>query len=180
MPAARAPGVAARRAARRMAARRAVRGEVLAWWLERFMRLAGVVCWFCRLGGERGFWKDSFITVLKAGVGRCVFLLFRGLFCRGQCARLAGVLGNMTQSIENFFTGLWSMPVDVWLKVFAVIAALTVLSVILRRVMQLSTFVLVIALVAVAGVVTIKWMRDRNEPRFMTPTINFLVRVFPQ
>jgi hypothetical protein len=85
----------------------------------------------------------------------------------------------MPESVKNFFDSLWVMPADFWVKIFAVIVVLFVLSVAFKRIIQLSQVVFVVALLAVAGVIFVKWVRDRNEPPFMTPVVNFVASFFP-
>jgi len=85
----------------------------------------------------------------------------------------------MPESLKNFFDNLWFMPADFWLKIFAVIIVLFILSVVFKRIIQLSQVVFVVALLAVAGVILVKWVRDRDEPPFMTPVVNFVATFFP-
>jgi len=85
----------------------------------------------------------------------------------------------MPESVKNFFDSLWIMPADFWLKIFAAIIVLFILSVVFKRIIQLSQLVFVIALLAVAGIIMVKWVRDRNEPAFMTPVVNFVASFFP-
>jgi len=85
----------------------------------------------------------------------------------------------MPESLENFFNNIWFMPANFWLKVLAVIAVLFILSVVFKKIIQVSQIVFVLALLAVAGVVMVKWVRERDEPPFMTPVVNFVASFFP-
>jgi hypothetical protein len=51
--------------------------------------------------------------------------------------------------------------------------------VVFKRIIQLSQIVFVVALLVVAGVICVKWVRDRNEPAFMTPVVEFVASFFP-
>jgi len=85
---------------------------------------------------------------------------------------------NIPEPVKEFFENLWFMPADIWVKIFAVIVVLLILSVVFKRIVQLSQVVFVIALLAVAGVICVKWVRDRNEPAFMTPAVDFIASFF--
>ena len=85
----------------------------------------------------------------------------------------------MPESVKNFIDNLWSNPADFWLLVFGAIIVLLVLSVVFKKIIQVSQVVFVVALLIVAGVVMVKWVRDRNEPAFMTPVVNFVASFFP-
>ena len=85
----------------------------------------------------------------------------------------------MPESVKNFIDSLWVMPAQFWLKIFAVIVVLFILSVVFKRIIQLSQVVFVVALLVVAGIVLVKWVRDRNEPAFMTPVVNFVASFIP-
>jgi len=85
----------------------------------------------------------------------------------------------MPEAVKNFFDNVWFMPADFWLRIFVVVLALFILSVVFKKVIQLSQIVFVVALLAVAGVICVKWVRDRNEPAFMTPVVEFIASFFP-
>ena len=87
-------------------------------------------------------------------------------------------LSHMPESVKNFIDSLWIMPAEFWLKIFGVLVVLFILSVVFKKIIQLSQMVFVVALLAVAGLVMVKWVRDRNEPAFMTPAVDFVASFF--
>jgi len=84
----------------------------------------------------------------------------------------------MPESVKNFIDNLWTMPVDFWLKIFAVIIVLYILGVVFKKIIQISHVVFAVALLVVAGVIMVKWARERDEPAFMTPVVDFVAGFF--
>jgi len=84
----------------------------------------------------------------------------------------------MPKSVKNFIDNLWTMPADFWLKIFAVIIVLYILGMVFKKIIQISHVVFVIALFIVAGIICVKWVRDRGEPAFMTPAVDFVSSFF--
>ena len=84
----------------------------------------------------------------------------------------------MPESVKHFIDNLWTMPVDFWVKIFAVIIVLYILGMVFKKIIQISHVVFVVALLVVAGVICVKWVRDRGEPAFMTPVVNFVASFF--
>jgi len=84
----------------------------------------------------------------------------------------------MPESAKNFFDNLWTMPADFWLKIFAAIIVLYILGMIFKKIIQLSHVVFIVALFVVAGIICVKWVRERDEPAFMTPVVDFVASFF--
>jgi len=85
----------------------------------------------------------------------------------------------MPESVKVFIDSLWGKPADFWLLIFAALVVLLVLSVVFKRIIQLSQVVFVVVLLGVAGIIFVKWVRERDEPAFMTPVVNFVASFFP-
>ena len=84
----------------------------------------------------------------------------------------------MPESVKNFIDNLWTMPVEFWLKIFALIIVLYILGVVFKKIIQISHVVFVVALLVVVGVICVKWVRYRGEPAFMTPVVDFVASFF--
>ena len=84
----------------------------------------------------------------------------------------------MPESVKHFIDSLWTKPVDFWVIVFFAIIVLHVLGVVFKKIIQISHVVFVIALLVVAGVICVKWVREGGEPAFMTPVVNFVSSFF--
>lgn len=71
------------------------------------------------------------------------------------------------------------VPRQIWINA-AILVGLIVLSVIIiRRLREMNKIVLVIILAMAFSIVGFSWIYERNEPEFLTPTIDVIAQFFP-
>ena len=71
------------------------------------------------------------------------------------------------------------VPVEFWLKLFSIVAILALSIVLLRSISQMNKVVLTISVVLIVTVMGLNWVYERNEPKILTPAINFIAPFFP-
>jgi len=74
---------------------------------------------------------------------------------------------------------LQRVPVEFWLKMFSIVAIFTLSIVLIRSISQMNKVILTVAFFLIVTVLGFNWVYERNEPKFLTPAINFIAPFFP-
>lgn len=71
-----------------------------------------------------------------------------------------------------------SVPVKTWLIVGAVLAGIIATAIILPKIFKMNKVILGVLVMIVTSVVFFSWVKQRNEPAFLTPLIDRLAPFF--
>jgi hypothetical protein len=71
------------------------------------------------------------------------------------------------------------IPASFWLKFAAVIVALIILVLLLRKLAEVNKVVLAVVGIVIVGVLGFSWIYERNEPAFLTPVVDAIAPFFP-
>lgn len=71
------------------------------------------------------------------------------------------------------------VPVEFWLKMFSIVAIFALSIVLMRSISQMNKVVLTISIFLIVTVLGFNWIYERNEPKILTPAINFIAPFFP-
>lgn len=71
------------------------------------------------------------------------------------------------------------IPTSFWMKVGAVVLAIVLIVIIIRKVMETSKIVLGAVAFIIVGLMFFNWVYYRTEPKFMTPFVNRIAPFFP-
>lgn len=71
------------------------------------------------------------------------------------------------------------VPVEFWLKKFSIVAIFALSIVLMRSISQMNRVVLTISVTLIVTVLGFNWVFERNEPKVLTPAINFIASFFP-
>lgn len=74
---------------------------------------------------------------------------------------------------------LQTVPKSVWLKLGAVVLALIILIIVLRKIAKMNKLVLTIIVLFVISMVGFNWVYERNEPAILTPVVDKIAPFFP-
>jgi hypothetical protein len=72
-----------------------------------------------------------------------------------------------------------AIPLDVWVKITAVVLGLILLIVVLRKVAQVNKLVLILVVLFTISVIGFNWIYERNEPKFLTPVVEKIAPFLP-
>ncbi len=84
----------------------------------------------------------------------------------------------MPESAQQILETYMGMPADFWIKVLIATVVLLLLLTVLKKLAQVGQVIGVVLLLIILGVIGYKWVRDRNEPAFMTPAVSFVASFF--
>jgi hypothetical protein len=85
-------------------------------------------------------------------------------------------LAAATQSTAD---RLKDIPMDVWLKIGAGVAALILVVVVLRKLARVNKVVLGVVVAVALSFVGFSWIYNRDEPAWATPVVERLAEFFP-
>ena len=71
------------------------------------------------------------------------------------------------------------VPAEFWLKIFSIVAIFALSIVLMRSISQMNKVVLTISVFLIVTVLGFNWVYERNEPKFLTPAVNFIAPFFP-
>jgi len=71
------------------------------------------------------------------------------------------------------------VPVEFWLKMFSIVAIFALSLVLIRSISQMNKVVLTVSVILIVTVLGFNWVYERNEPKILTPAINFIAPFFP-
>ncbi len=74
---------------------------------------------------------------------------------------------------------LQRVPVEFWLKMFSIVAIFALSIVLMRSISQMNKVMLTVAVFLIVTVLGFNWIYERNEPKVLTPAINFIAPFFP-
>ena len=86
----------------------------------------------------------------------------------------------MSESAEQIFKTYLGMPAGFWVKILIAAVVLLVLFTVLRKLARAGQIITTVLVLLIMGVIGFKWVRDRDEPEFMTPVVNFVASFFPR
>jgi len=70
------------------------------------------------------------------------------------------------------------IPPHTWLKVGIVIAAVIIVLVIIPKIFKMNKIILGVIIFVASTIIFFSWIRQRNEPKFLTPLIDHIVPFF--
>ena len=71
------------------------------------------------------------------------------------------------------------VPITFWFKVVGLILVFVVALFVLRKVAHMNKIILSIIVLCIGSIIGFQWIYERNEPEFLTPTINVIAQFFP-
>ncbi|MDF9827460.1 putative membrane protein YqjE [Ereboglobus sp. PH5-5] len=86
----------------------------------------------------------------------------------------------MSETVKHVFQTFMEMPVDFWVKTLIAAGVLFLLFTVVKKAARLGQIATLLLVLFILGVIGYKWVRQRNEPAFMTPIVDFVARFFPQ
>jgi heme/copper-type cytochrome/quinol oxidase subunit 2 len=97
-------------------------------------------------------------------------------------ARIANLLPYVVTMLLFALTTMEKLervPVEFWLKMFSIVAIFALSIVLMRSISQMNRVVLTISVTLIVTVLGFNWVYERNEPKVLTPAINFIAPFFP-
>ena len=70
------------------------------------------------------------------------------------------------------------IPPHTWLKVGIVLAVVIVVLVIVPKIFKMNKIILGVIIFVAGTIIFFSWIRQRNEPKFLTPLIDHIVPFF--
>jgi hypothetical protein len=70
------------------------------------------------------------------------------------------------------------IPPHTWLKVGIVIAVVVIVLVVIPKIFKMNKIILGVTVFVAGTIIFFSWVRQRNEPKFLTPLIDHLVPFF--
>ena len=92
-------------------------------------------------------------------------------------ARIATLLPygvTMLLFVLTTMAKLERVPVEFWLKMFSIVAIFALSILLMRSISQMNKVVLTISMFLIVTVLGFNWIYERNEPKILTPAINFI------
>jgi uncharacterized membrane protein YqjE len=71
------------------------------------------------------------------------------------------------------------VPVEFWLKMFSIVTIFALSIVLMRSISQMNKVVLTVSILLIVTILGFNWVYERNEPKILTPAINFIAPFFP-
>ncbi len=103
-------------------------------------------------------------------------------FQNSYSARIATLLSYVVIMLLFALTTMEKLervPVEFWLKMFSIVAIFALSIVLMRSISQMNKVVLTISAFLIITVLGFNWIYERNEPKILTPAINFIAPFFP-
>jgi hypothetical protein len=70
------------------------------------------------------------------------------------------------------------LPANTWLRIGIVVAVLIVVLIIIPKVLKMNKIVLGVIVFVTGTIILCTWVTQRNEPKFLTPLIDYIVPFF--
>jgi len=84
----------------------------------------------------------------------------------------------MTLLAVTALEAIRSMPTKTWLTLGMVVAIIVVVFVIVPKIFKMNKIILGVIVMVVTSIVFFSWVKQRNEPKILTPFIDMLAPFF--